>query len=148
MGQLYRKWHVLAAVACILAMVGIVVACSLEEPEKRQIRAHTSVKLGVAHAEPSMNAERYCQKCHGVNLAGGSDGAPSCYTCHGKNWNAITPTTSLAPVDHTVDMGGFRHHPDLNTTVSTCESCHGVGLLGTGKDGHPSCYLCHDKVWN
>jgi hypothetical protein len=47
---------------------------------------HTSVRGGVAHA-PGLNTPlQNCTQCHGVDLTGGNDGEPSCFTCHGEKW--------------------------------------------------------------
>lgn len=123
-------------------------ACSLEEKGLRQIRAHVAARQGVAHAVPMHKAERYCKNCHGQNLSGGTQGEPSCYTCHGRLWLAYDPEISFAPSDHTLIKGaGFRHHPGIDQVRAVCTSCHGLNLLGEGEDGTPSCLLCHDKVW-
>jgi len=144
--RLYRKEKKNSL--AIMIIFGLMVsACSLDQPKPRQIRAHTDLIDGVAHAFPALKGPRYCQECHGASLAGGSAGQPSCWQCHGENWTAISPDTSLAPADHTVLMGGYRHHPNYQSPNGTCETCHGANLAGDGRNGHPSCYLCHGAVW-
>jgi hypothetical protein len=123
--------------------------CSTDEAEPRSIRAHALIKQGVPHAEPAMKAERYCVQCHGAGLAGGPKLEPSCYSCHGKNWEGHASDANAAPADHTVDNQGFRHHPSLFSPVGTCEGCHGQQLEGVTASGltSPGCELCHTKLW-
>jgi len=47
---------------------------------------HTVVRGGVAHAPGLTNPTQNCTSCHGANLAGGSAGQPSCFSCHGQKW--------------------------------------------------------------
>ncbi|MDX2471471.1 MAG: hypothetical protein QNL04_12935 [SAR324 cluster bacterium] len=49
-----------------------------------------------------------------------------------------------APASHTVSKSGYMHHPNLNSPVGTCDSCHGSDLTG---DSAPSCYTCHGQKW-
>lgn len=120
-----------------------------DEAETRQIRAHTTVHKGVAHAEPALAAERYCAACHGQGLQGGPAGEPSCYQCHGKTWLDEAPSQSAAPVDHTVINKEYRHHPDQFLPGATCSACHGADLQGdvTGGLTQPGCELCHTRLW-
>ena len=122
-------------------------SCSLEPDGLRPIRAHTVDFGGVAHAVPMLKGERYCQLCHGENLVGGSEGQPSCFQCHGKRWRELDPTVSLAPADHTIVNGIYRHEPNLFQPNLTCVNCHGANLEGNGFDDTPSCYLCHEQLW-
>ena len=46
---------------------------------------HTISKDGVKHKPGLSNPTENCVSCHGADLRG-SDIAPSCYTCHGKEW--------------------------------------------------------------
>lgn len=129
--------------------MGLGYACSLEEASLPAIRAHTQNIEGVPHPSGFMKGERYCQHCHGDNLAGGPLGEPSCYRCHGVNWQQTGADTSSAPTDHTQVQLKFNHHPSLQSPVGTCDTagCHGAGLSGDAAEGTPSCYLCHDAVW-
>ena len=47
---------------------------------------HTVVRGNVAHAPGLETPELECVSCHGVNLRGGAEGEPSCFSCHGKTW--------------------------------------------------------------
>lgn len=114
----------------------------------REIRAHTLNMEGVAHAIGLKHAERYCKNCHGNQLSGGQDFIPSCYSCHGKNWLDDNPETIHADRDHSANQNNYLHHPDLLTPLSTCTSCHGLQLEGHEILGRPSCFLCHDKIWD
>lgn len=91
-----------------------------------------------------------CASCHGADLTGGS--GPSCYICHGKVWkdsgSASCPDFS-PPATHTIleelDACDAYHAPGYEVPMdSNCAGCHGSDLTGAGA---PSCYLCHDKVW-
>lgn len=46
---------------------------------------HTIRKEGIMHKPGLGDPEENCASCHGSNLRG-SDTAPSCYECHGKEW--------------------------------------------------------------
>ena len=131
-------------------------SCSTEPSPIRKIRAHSTNFQGVMHAEPAKDSERYCQHCHGTALQGGSqlvgEGslAPSCYTCHGKNWLDDDPEKSDAPEAlHPVLNDKYHHGADFQT-ATTCANtaCHGEDLKGIEDLGTPSCYLCHKKKWD
>ncbi len=47
---------------------------------------HTVIRDGVAHAPGLADPEAHCTACHGADLAGGSGGQPSCFSCHGRKW--------------------------------------------------------------
>lgn len=121
--------------------------CSLEERKSREIRGHTVKFDGVEHGFAAAKGPRYCQLCHGPKLEGGQNGEPSCFQCHGLNWNDIDPEASLAPADHTVINGIYHHHPNRNAPLDTCVNCHGAQLQGDAERVSPSCYLCHEKKW-
>jgi hypothetical protein len=130
--------------------VGLLLAgCQRGEAPVRDLRAHTFVVQGVAHAQPAVKGARYCSHCHGATLAGGAAGQPSCYQCHGKNWLDTPEDPPGAPADHTVLNETFRHHPDLLTPGATCTACHGASLEGVANDGltYPGCELCHERLW-
>ncbi len=134
----------LGAGICYLAFS----SCSTEPAKPREIRAHTRGINGVSHAEPAAKAERYCSRCHGAALQGGTAGEPSCYTCHGKTW--LDSSAEFAgPADHTVDNEGYRHLPGLFTPAESCTACHGADLEGNTASGltQPGCTLCHAKLW-
>lgn len=132
-----------------LALLLTLGACSREAAEPRAIRAHTAVKMGVPHAEPTGKAERYCATCHGADLRGGPAAEPSCYTCHGKTWPDGDGTQSPAPADHTAINKDYHHMPGLFSPEASCVSCHGASLEGdlTGGLTVPGCNLCHAKLW-
>ena len=46
---------------------------------------HTISKEGVMHKPGLSDPEANCASCHGSELRG-SETAPSCYECHGKEW--------------------------------------------------------------
>ena len=47
---------------------------------------HTVLKGGAPHAAGLNDPLQNCSSCHGANLEGGSEGEPSCTTCHGVEW--------------------------------------------------------------
>jgi hypothetical protein len=47
---------------------------------------HTVVVDGVTHAPGLQNPAANCVECHGAQLTGGTDGEPSCFSCHGQKW--------------------------------------------------------------
>lgn len=121
--------------------------CSPDDADSRNISGHFTSMKGVFHGEPKEFAERYCETCHGTNLTGGTELQPSCFQCHGRTWNVIPSDISRAPADHTTDMKGFRHHPQLKNPMGFCNACHGFKLEGGLTQRTPSCYLCHAKKW-
>ncbi len=132
----------------ILSLVFVLgAACSLEEKAPRAIRAHSLNQEGIAHAPGLRRAERYCQSCHGLGLVGGTENQASCYTCHGQTWEKTEASLAFAPADHTVERGGFLHHPQLLSPNGTCQNCHGKQLEGDLSMGTPPCLLCHDQLW-
>lgn len=136
-----RRWLAALAFASLLG-------CH-EEAEPRAIRAHETLRGGVAHAEPSLGAERYCSSCHGVGLQGGIAAEPSCYQCHGKTW-LDDGNVSRAPADHAVINKEFRHQAGLFTPEASCGACHGGEALEGETSGGlsvPGCQLCHTKLW-
>jgi hypothetical protein len=142
------KYAFLTLLSAVFALAAFF-SCSKEEAEPRQIPGHTQVFSGIAHGTGAERGERYCTQCHGVNLSGGAGKEPSCLSCHGKNWLDDDPESSVAPADHTVINDGFRHHPDLETPMNSCTSCHGSALEGDVSNGlkRPSCFLCHVQKW-
>lgn len=46
---------------------------------------HVKYLSNVGHREGYENPGITCTKCHGSDLKGDDD-TPSCYECHGKNW--------------------------------------------------------------
>ena len=126
---------------------------------------HTERQDGFLHM-PGKNSPytNGCTTCHGATLQGGF--APSCYTCHGKEWSesAGTTTTTRAstttttrstttttrrynpPATHTESKHGFLHMPGFKYPFQNgCTTCHGATLQGGFA---PSCYTCHGKKWN
>ena len=134
----------------LLVFFQMMFGCSLSEPEPRELRGHTTIVEGIPHGGMLHRGARYCTHCHGANLTGGIEGQPSCYRCHGENWNPVG--VSLAPGDHTVDHSTYLHHPSLSAPEGTCanDACHGVeltGIAGAAGAARPSCFLCHDQQW-
>ena len=137
----------------IITALAVVAACRRDAPEPRLIPAHTTIQQGVAHAQPAASPERYCSPCHGGTLAGGSHLQPSCYQCHGQNWSTpiLTAEESPAPLSHTVgNRWGdrvYQHAPELFAPQTACavSGCHGTALEGS--TSHPSCELCHARLW-
>ena len=87
-----------------------------------------------------------CTLCHGTNLDGtpaeGGDGmAPACTSCHNPFLSPEAP-----PTGH---HGGDRFLPYFD-----CDVCHADPLTGIltgnnfGTGWAPSCYQCHDDLWN
>jgi hypothetical protein len=145
----YLKMQSLRPVVAALCLVGLAQACSLEPAPPRTIRGHQTLMAGVAHGSSPRHAERYCQGCHGATLAGGIAGEPSCYQCHGTNWESRGALTAFAPPTHTdVKDGMWLHHPGATTPLGTCAACHGTDLSGSTAQNTPSCYLCHDQLWD
>lgn len=130
-----------------------VVSCSSDPAEPRRIPAHTVLRQGIAHAQPLAAPERYCSLCHGPGLAGGRTLQPSCYQCHGQNWERprMPSDVSAAPATHTIansrDGRSFMHAPELFTPEANCavSGCHGVLLEGS--EARPACELCHGRLW-
>lgn len=147
--------RVLPAAAVLLGAAYLAASsCSSEEPEPRLIRAHTTIRDGVPHAEPHLRSERFCSECHGVGLAGGSAMEPSCYQCHGKTWVEDGAALVAAPADHTVAHTGkngvYLHAPGLMTPDASCASCHVIDPAAPQPGGLkdlPSCQLCHTPLW-
>lgn len=135
-------------VSSILALTAFL-ACSTEKPEVAGIQGHTTIFDGVPHANAASRGERYCHTCHGPALAGGKSAEPSCYQCHGKNWDDENASQSWASNDHTVSSGGFLHQPGLSVPDAQCSECHGGDLQGdvTGVNRLPGCYTCHGAIW-
>jgi hypothetical protein len=58
---------------------------------------------------------------------------------------AAAPASKL-PKTHTVDHGGVMHAPGAgDNPTQKCGACHGRDLKGS-KTG-PSCFDCHDQMW-
>lgn len=77
-----------AGVAPFLFMVGaaFMMACSSATAPANAPADHTNVKGGAAHGPGPGDATVNCVACHGADLRGGTNGEPSCYTCHGQKW--------------------------------------------------------------
>lgn len=69
-------------------MVSFILSCkSTSEPETNYNPPddHTISKEGKLHKPGLNDPESNCASCHGSDLQG-SETAPSCYECHGKEW--------------------------------------------------------------
>ena len=131
-------------------------ACSNQEtcPSFNPPGNHTVLKKDEGceafHAPGSdMPYTNNCTVCHGSELTGSDSGgsAPSCYTCHGKEWDEMAPGNGDGdlPLDHTEKRGQAYHKPGLKTPfLNGCTSCHEQDLTG---DIGPSCYSCHKMKW-
>ncbi|NJD19693.1 MAG: hypothetical protein FIA95_10490 [Gemmatimonadetes bacterium] len=76
------------ALAVALALLGAA-ACSSGDgtgPSSNVPANHTERHGGVAHGVGARQAATQCVSCHGATLQGGTNGEPSCYSCHGKKW--------------------------------------------------------------
>lgn len=51
------------------------------------------------------------------------------------------PPSGGLPADHTENEDGVFHHPDYESNLSTCTTCHGPDLEGTSVA--PACVSCH-----
>ena len=124
-------------------------SCNLADDEMREIRGHTVNMENIAHANPLLKPDRYCKDCHGVYQPGGDLGQPSCFSCHGQYWDITDPDAVTAPANHVNNFGGYMHNDGYTDPSTNCadSSCHGSDLQGSGADGSPGCYLCHDQVW-
>ena len=134
---------------CLPGVLGIFIGCSLEPQTVTIQRAHDLSLEGVTHPRGLRHGARYCQNCHGLQLAGGDGGEPSCYQCHGELWDDDDPAQTRAPDDHTQVRGdfSFMHREGQNEPLENCTSCHGGELQGGDETGPPSCFLCHDQLW-
>jgi hypothetical protein len=47
---------------------------------------------------------------------------------------------------HTVSNGGVMHGDGISDPMTNCTACHGGDLTGTAQA--PSCFSCHDDLWN
>jgi hypothetical protein len=77
----YLLFLLIASVACFGA------ACD-DDDDNGSSNApadHTVSQDGVRHLTGLRDPENNCTACHGENLQGG-DTAPSCYSCHDKEW--------------------------------------------------------------
>jgi cytochrome c553 len=73
------------ALSTSLALTAL--ACSDSTAPADAPANHTVNRDGRWHAPGLNQPEGVCTACHGADLRGGTDGQPSCYSCHGKKWN-------------------------------------------------------------
>jgi len=70
-----------------VAMALSAAACSTSSTAPANApEGHTLVRDGVAHKPGLSNPTANCTTCHGADLGGGSNGEPSCYSCHKQKW--------------------------------------------------------------
>ncbi len=110
----------------------------------------------VGHHPDAQQPDLSCTSCHGADLLGVEGKGTSCQWCHGILWNGTTNEASEdpsiqdvsvdPPVDHDLMRGNVGHQRGLTVTVLTCVKCHGRDLKG-GVHREPSCYSCHQAVW-
>ena len=62
------------------------IACSDSTAPADAPANHTVNMEGQWHAPGLQSPQGVCTTCHGADLRGGTDGQPSCYSCHGKKW--------------------------------------------------------------
>jgi len=70
-----------------LGVVGSLIACSSPTRPADVPETHTVEKGGAFHAPGLEDPTNQCATCHGPNLAGGTAGEPSCFSCHGQKWS-------------------------------------------------------------
>ena len=80
--------HSIHRLPTILLVLGaLLVACGDSPTAPANVpEDHTVVKDGVFHAPGLNSPEGTCSACHGADLMGGTNGQPSCFSCHGKKW--------------------------------------------------------------
>jgi hypothetical protein len=102
---------------------------------------HTVNLGGRYHASEYCRPYQNCVSCHGTNLRGGANGAPSCLKCHDqKKW------MNCGTTQHNDSQEGVKHARNKRSAPTDCTPCHGADLRG-GPNGEPSCYKCHGKEW-
>ncbi|NTU50436.1 MAG: hypothetical protein HGA87_06120 [Desulfobulbaceae bacterium] len=116
---------------------------------------HTLLQTGpdgkAYHKEGLYNPIVNCTECHGQSLNGGNYNGlatPSCYKCHGANWDWRATHTLLKTG---VDPQGYHVPTGIYEPQTNCARCHGTDLRGGTFNGSPtkSCYQCHNSaVWN
>lgn len=100
---------------------------------------HTVNLGGAFHAPNFCRPYQNCVSCHGAQLHGGPNGAPSCLKCHDSSaWFDCVP--------HNSSQEGVRHAAGLCQPAANCAFCHGGNLQG-GPNGEPSCTRCHGDIW-
>jgi hypothetical protein len=141
--------RIIASLIISILLVQVSGCADQDAYSPKNIRAHDTLIKAVAHANPALNAERYCSQCHGQSLVGGTGGEPSCYQCHGRMWtdDEESYSNSTAPANHSELHGRFFHDPAHANAEAVCSTCHGQDLEGAGKQGAPPCLLCHEKLW-
>jgi formate dehydrogenase gamma subunit len=118
--------------------------------ESRVNRGHLVSTCGKCHQDED---ERYSRSTHGVALAGGSKGAPSCVDCHGAH--TIVPISDPESVlyktkEPAVCLKCHLDNPQVRRQVGISasfiadykKSIHGVALA-SGDLNAPSCSNCH-----
>ncbi len=89
---------------------------------------------GRMHAADYCQPEANCAGCHGADLKGGPNGAPSCTSCHGTKWTS----PDCGRNTHSIGLGGVAHAPDYCRPYQNCASCHGPSLRGEAMGSRPA----------
>jgi len=93
--------------------------------------SHTNSEDGILHAPgnnyPYTNG---CTACHGTTLQGGI--GPSCFSCHGQEWNESAPSGS-GSTGGTGGTGGSTSADGQSLYSTYCSACHGA--TGAGING-------------
>lgn len=74
----------------VLLLLGVVLgaaACADSVTAPENVPADHTVRQGRAfHRSGLSNPTVNCTSCHGADLRGGTNGEPSCFSCHGRKW--------------------------------------------------------------
>ncbi len=134
-------------VSCVNCMIVVV-----EPPTGNLPADHTDEEDGFFHGNAGKDRPftNGCTACHGDDLRGIQGFTPSCFQCHGKEWDEDGPggVDTGAPAGHTDEEDGFFHMPGKDRPFTNgCTACHGDDLRGIPGVG-PSCFTCHGMEWD
>jgi len=82
------KSSIIAGIGLVALGLGANIACTDDDRAgpTNAPPSHTVIQDGVPHAPGLNDPMQNCTSCHGADLRGGSNGQPSCFTCHGQKW--------------------------------------------------------------